>query len=354
MELRLSASPEIVKLVARLDLIRGGWTADQTLPAERLQHLAAEVRLRSVAAAARMAGLRLTDGQVREILDSPFDPTWIQSGEAAPVRAYARALGARFPASGLVSTEEIRRLHAQAVGISEISAWREGPLHHEEFVDGKATGRILHTLPPRFLPERMEGLVSWLEIELREAHHHPLLVIGGFVLAFLAASPFQMANGRTARAMAVGLLRRAGYTHVDYASLDAVVEEARAGWFEGLGASATQLWVGGANTEPWLAYFLNLLRRQADRAVEAISMERSVIEFTRLQRSILEAVREHGTVGAGLLMSCTGANRNTLKDNLRRLVEKGMLERTGSRRGTRYRLAAASAASAASAEPTIH
>jgi Fic family protein len=133
--------------------------------------------------------------------------------------------------------------------------------------------------------------------------------------------------------------------------LDKVVEEARPGWYDGLGASATQLWVGAANTEPWLAFFLELLRRQADRAVEAISMERSVLEFTRLQRSILEAVREHGTVGAGLLMSRTGANRNTLKDNLRRLVEKGMLERTGSRRGTRYRLAATAAGIP---ESTVH
>jgi Fic family protein len=350
MELRLSATPEIVKLVARLDHIRGGWAADQNLPAERLQHLAADARLRSVAATARLSGLRLADAQVRELLDSPFDPPWAQAGETASVRAYARGLATRFPAAGLVSTDEIRRLHAVVVGASEPSVWREGSLHHEEFLDGKATGRMLHTLPPRLLNERMEDLVSWLEIELREGGNHPLLVIGGFLLAFLAASPFAMANGRTARVMVQGLLRRAGYHYVDYASLDGVVEETRAGWFDGLGASGTQLWMGGANTEPWLAYFLDLLRRQADRAVEAISTERSVLEFTRLQRSILQAVREHGTVAAGLLMSCTGANRNTLKDNLRRLVERGMLERMGSRRGTRYRLPSAAAAP----EPSVH
>jgi Fic family protein len=350
MELRLSATPEIVKLVARLDHVRGGWSAENNLPPERLQHLAADARMRSVAAAARLAGLRYNDAQVRDILDSPFDPAWAQPSEAACVRAYGRAMAARFPADGLVSTEGICRLHAMVAGASEPSAWREGPLHHEEFVEGKATGRILHTLPPRLLHDRMEDLVSWLEIELRAGTNHPLLVIGGFVLAFLAASPFPHANGRTARVMALGLLRRAGYAFVDYGSLDAVVEESRAGWFEGLGASATQLWVGGANTEPWLAYFLNLLCRQAERAAEAVSMERSVLEFSRLQRSILEAVREHGIVAAGLLMSCTGANRNTLKDNLRRLVEKGMLERTGSRRGTRYRLAA----TAVGSEPTVH
>jgi hypothetical protein len=52
-------------------------------------------------------------------------------------------------------------------------------------------------------------------------------------------------------------------------------------------------------------------------------------------------------------MSCTGANRNTLKDNLRRLVERGMLERMGSRRGTRYRLASASASAPASTPEQI-
>jgi hypothetical protein len=156
MELRLSATPEIVKLVARLDHIRGGWAADQNVPLERLQHLAADARLRSVAAAARLSGLRLTDAQVREILDSPFDPPWAQPGESASVRAYARALGARFPAAGLVCTDEIRRLHALVVGASEPSIWRDGPLHPEAFLDGKATGRILHTLPPRLLNDRMK------------------------------------------------------------------------------------------------------------------------------------------------------------------------------------------------------
>ena len=54
---------------------------------------------------------------------------------------------------------------------------------------------------------------------------------------------------------------------------------------------------------------------------------------------------------AGLLIQATGANRNTLKDNLRRLVERGVLEKTGQRRGTRYRLATPDRARSASGEP---
>jgi Fic family protein len=338
MELRLSATAEIVRLVALVDQARSRWGSDKPLPPDRLEHLIAEARVLSAAASARLAGVRFTDVQVADILEAPVDPPWAAPAEAAVVRGYARALGTRFPSPGLLTTVDIRRLHAVVVGSAEPSPWREGPLHHEEFKDGKATGRILHTLPARLVPERMEDLVTWLEMELRRGGGHPLLAIGGFVLALLAASPFEQANGRIARLAALGLLRREGYVHVDYASLDRVVERERSGWFGALGASVTQLWTGGANTEPWLLFFLELLRRQADAAMEAVSVERSVLEFTRLQRSILETVREHGTVAAAVLLSATGANRNTLKDNLRRLVERGMLERTGSRRGTRYRL----------------
>ena len=52
----------------------------------------------------------------------------------------------------------------------------------------------------------------------------------------------------------------------------------------------------------------------------------------------METVRRHGTAEAGLLLRTTGANRNTLKDNLRRLVQAGVLEKMGERRGTRYRI----------------
>ena len=67
-----------------------------------------------------------------------------------------------------------------------------------------------------------------------------------------------------------------------------------------------------------------------------------------MQQAILQAVREHGNVDAGLLLKATGANRNTLKDNLRRLVTRGVLEKTGLKRGTRYRLATVERAKTAS------
>ena len=81
-----------------------------------------------------------------------------------------------------------------------------------------------------------------------------------------------------------------------------------------------------------------LLDRHRDRVAVKVELEKQTVDYPPLQRSILETVREHGTVNAALLIRATGANRNTLKDNLRKLVDRGVLERTGQKRGTRYRL----------------
>lgn len=339
MKLRLPASPEIVRLVAHLDHVRDTWRSEGLLPEHRLEEIEEESRLRSVAASCRMAGLHLSEAEI----------DWVLSGgagavrEAPEIRGYARAFRTPFPASGSVVTpEEIGRLHAIVRGSSEDrppqSPYRRIPLHHEAFEHGRATGRVFQTLPPRMIPDKLQRITGWLELELRGSSH-PLLVIGTFALAFRVASPFENANGRMTRVMTWHLLRRAGWAHMPYASLDSILEELRDRYHDALGASETRLWTGGGNLEPWLVFFLDLLRVHADRAAGRLGLERGVIEFSHLQRSILDAVREHGIAGAALLMSATGANRNTLKDNLRRLVDRGMLERMGTRRGTRYRLA---------------
>jgi Fic family protein len=344
MDLRPPATPEILRLLAQLDRYRAAWLAEG-IPAEHLQALEREAIRVSLAATARLSGLRVEPGRIDAIVEqggiSGDSCTPAAASEAAQLCGYAAALAYTFPASGpLVTTDEIRRLHTRLLGQpAGPSPWRDAPLHHEAFDGGRATGRVFQTLPPRLIPSQMEDLASWLELELRSGEQHPALVVAVFTLAVLAASPFAQANARTARVLAFHLLRRAGYVHLAYASLDAVLEGRCDRYHEALATSQTRLWVGGGNLVPWIMFFLEVLIEQSRRLDSVVAGDDVAAQVSDLQRSILEAVREHGTVAAGLLMSATGANRNTLKDNLRRLVDRGMLERTGSRRGTRYRLA---------------
>jgi Fic family protein len=348
MEIELPVSPETLRIVTRLDHFRGAWAGGASIPPDRLDRLREAARIQSVAASCQIAGIRVTEAEVAALL----------LGEAVPfkdgreVLGYATALEAPFPAHGpLVTTEEIRALHALAMGVPgdppEPTGWRTEPYHLEVFdTEGRAVGRVFQTLPPRLIDETMEELTTWLEVELRRRKIHPLLVIGAFVLHFVSTCPFPRGNGRMANLLTVHLTRRAGYDYLPCASLERILLEMRDGYFDALDAAETRLWTGEANLEPWLDFHLQALDKHCDRVESLLEVERRSLEFSPLQRKILDTVREHGVVGAGILMQATGVNRNTLKDNLRRMVDRGVLERQGERRGARYRLPSADSGAA--------
>lgn len=300
----------------------------------------AEALTVSVAASCRIAGIRTTDGEVRSVLGG--DPGDLSA--TAEMVGYAAALDAPFPMTGpIVGADDLARLNAMIVGRTGSppppSPLREIPLHLEVFdQDGRAIGRVLQTLPPRLLHEKLEALVSWLEIELRSDEVHKLCVVGAAFVYLAAISPFERGNGRTARAVVRHLLRRSGYDFVDYASWEGVVDDSRAAYYEAIDAAETKLWTDEADLEPWLAFFLDSLLGVAGHLEQANGRALRERALPPLQRAILDTIRRHGSGGAALLIETTGANRNTLKDNLRRLVERGLLERHGTKRGTTYRL----------------
>lgn len=341
MNLQIPLSPEILKSVARIDHCRGVWAAGTTVPPDRLARLREDSRIHSVASSCRMSGVRVTEAEVMSLLRGEA----CAFREGAEVVGYAEAMDRPFPSeTPIVTTDEIRRLHGVMLGKSsnppEASPWRAEALHLEAFdAEGKAIGRVFQTLPPRMIPEKLEELATWLELELREGKNHPILVIATSMLAFLAISPFQRGNGRLGRLLTVHLLRRAGYSHVAYSSLEQIMEEMRERYHDAFDAAETRLWTADADISPWIDFFLAVLDEHCERVGSKIGLERRALAFSPLQRAIVDTVREHGTARAALLMASTGANRNTLKDNLRKLVDQGVLERLGEKRGSIYRLA---------------
>jgi predicted HTH transcriptional regulator len=60
--------------------------------------------------------------------------------------------------------------------------------------------------------------------------------------------------------------------------------------------------------------------------------------FMGVSLKIVELAREHGRVTIGEVVTLTGASRNTLKQHLRMLVERGHLNQRGAGRGVWYEL----------------
>jgi hypothetical protein len=68
-------------------------------------------------------------------------------------------------------------------------------------------------------------LVDWFNRSVEEESHHPLILIGIFIVVFLAIDPFKDGNGRLSRVLISLLLLRAGYGYVPYSSMEGVIEQ---------------------------------------------------------------------------------------------------------------------------------
>ena len=337
MQFKLPVTNEILSEVSKLDRFQGQWSAGQATSSDRLRRIEEASRIRSAASSCRLAGIRVTDAEAAGLIRGEG----LGPADAIDVQGYAHCLERELAAGELLTGESLCRLHAQMVGAQPVepSPWRAEPLHREAFdAEGRATGQPFPTLPPRLVQRTTEELATWLELELHSREQHPVLVVNTFVLGLLAISPFERANGRLSRLLTVLLLRRAGYSVLRYGSLEAQLEAQREEYQTSFSRSHTMLWTGEADLTPWLTFSLEALGHQRERLEATMALEQQVQDYPPLQRVIVEAVREHGSVDAALLLRATGANRNTLKDNLRRLVERGVLERIGHRRGTRYRM----------------
>jgi Fic family protein len=333
---------EILSKISSIDHFRGEWSTGNALSQKRLDSLYEAAKIQAIASSCRLTGIHVTDHDVAGIIRNDA----VAQPEAPAVLGYSAAMDYPLPENGtLLKTDDLRKLNGVLLGKREEaekgSDWRKEPLHREAFdSNGQILGWVFPTLPPHLVEEKTEDLVTWLEFELLNGEQHPVLVIAAFILAFLAISPFERGNGRTGRLLIGHLLRRAGYSYMPYASVESLIEKHREGYLESLMQSRARLWSDEADLEPWVAFFLDILDSHREGLEARLDLERRSMKFSPLQREIMEAVREHGSVDAALLIEATGANRNTLKDNLRRMVDRGLLEKTGQRRGTRYRLAA--------------
>jgi len=158
-------------------------------------------------------------------------------------------------------------------------------------------------------------------------------------VVFLAIHPFQDGNGRLSRVLTTLLLLRAGYAYLPYSSLESVIEQSKDAYYLALRRTQGKIRVNKPDWQPWVVYFLTALKHQKDRLEKKIERERILLrDLPELSLQILELCRERGRVTIGDIAKVTGISRNTIKDHVAALTDKGHIVRHGAGRGTWYAL----------------
>lgn len=171
-------------------------------------------------------------------------------------------------------------------------------------VPAAQTEFFMHELVDRYLAANRAGT------------HHPVLLVGLFVLDLTIIHPFEDGNGRVARVLANALLADEGYTVVRYLSLEH--EDAADPW-------------------PWLAYFVGVLATAYDQFSQRTAADRS--GGTKQERVRDYLLRHAPPVFrmADVRAALPGISDPTIRLVLQELRQRGMVDVDGTGRSALWR-----------------
>lgn len=334
---------EIVNLISQIHTFKGSWQAFSRLSPDRLALLKKVATIESVASSTRIEGSKLSDAEVQSLITN-LKTTSFRSRDEQEVAGYAEGMEVIFNSHSSIHLTEnhIKQLHSTLLSFSSKDERHRGEYKKLENSvaafdsRGNQIGIVFETATPLETPYRMQELLSWANAEFEKEEIHPLLIIGAFIVYFLAIHPFQDGNGRLSRILTSLLLIQCGYEYVIYSSLERIIELNKDLYYLNLRKAQTTLKTDCSGLNHWLVFFLKCMLDQKNHLLKKLEREQLLDSLPQLAQQILEVLKERGRVTNRDIQEITGANRNTIKSTLKSLVDSGHIELIGKGRGVRY------------------
>ena len=197
---------------------------------------------------------------------------------------------------------------------------------------------VFTTLQPFLVPQRFVEITEWIQHELEQGTHHPLILIGVHHLLFLQTSPFPTANHRVALVLTWHLLNDHGFSFVALRHFAPYLEELSKQYFSALRQTEKTALTNWATFSAWLELFFQTLETASEDLAESAEGRLERLRLTTVQKRIVETVRTEGPVTREKIADVTGINISTIKYNLGVLSSRGLLHRLGGGRTTSYTL----------------
>lgn len=121
--------------------------------------------------------------------------------------------------------------------------------------------------------------------------------------------------------------------------METIIEANKDNYYLALRRTQQTIRTDKQNWEYWLGFFLRTLATQKENlAIKVHEAQALHSSLPALSRKILELVKTRGEITVKEIQPSTGANRNTIKLHLKKLVGDNYLLRVGHGRGVRYTL----------------
>ena len=341
---RISVIPaEISELIRQIDELRGRWVEGANLDRQVLTRLRKSVLVTSTGASTRIEGSELSDEDVEKLMRG-LSLKRFRSRDAQEVQGYYELLTNVFDSYQSIPLSEgtIKFFHRELLKHAEKDTLHRGEYKKKENrvemvnAAGDSVGVLFDTTPAYLTSKEMQELVEWTQQAIIERKIHPLLIIGNFIVEFLAIHPFEDGNGRLSRVLTNLLLLQQGYVYMPYISHEKIIEDNKAEYYLALSQSQ-RTFKSHADITPWMRFFLNVLLTQSKQALDLLTHAQTEQLLSPQQELVWKNIPQTGTAMPSEIALAAGVPRPTVNQALQKLLRLKMIERIGSGRSTRYK-----------------
>jgi len=342
---RINNIPQnIWSLINQIDSLKGQWIGGVKLNPQALGRLKRWTLITSAGASTRIEGATMTDEEVETFIRG-LKTQKLSNRDKQEVKGYYELLENVFNAWQHIQLSEstIKHFHKELLKYSEkdqrhLGEYKQGENRVEMFdASGKSLGVVFETTPAYLTPKQMQELVDWTKSALIKENTHPLVIIGNFLVEFLAIHPFQDGNGRLSRILTNLLMLKSSYAYAPYVSHEKIVEDNKADYYMALRRSQKNLKEKRTDVEDWLEFFLNVCLKQAKMAIDLLSKENLEKLLSPKQLAVWKFLEKIGEATPLQISKVANITRPTVSQALEVLLRLKKIERIGQGRATRYR-----------------
>lgn len=308
---------------------------------ELLSSLMEEAKIQSTQSSNGLEGIVTTQKRLKAIMAYSTKPSSRAEEEIAGYRDVLSLIHEQHD-SIPITPSVILQLHRDLMAHTAISYgghWKDGD---NEIVSIDDQGnRYVRFRPPSALatPRLIEEACKSLNDALSRQVCDPLLISFRFIFDFVSIHPFNDGNGRMSRLLTTLLLEKTGYDVARYISIERLIEDNKALYYNALAASSTG-WNENENTEAPFIRFMLGTTLAAYRQLEERTLIRSSVRPVSKQHRIAVLFQQRPGVikKSDIQSNSPDISEVTIKRTLSKLVICGAIEKTGAGRSTGYAL----------------
>ncbi len=285
--------PRLGARLARLDVGRGREELYRDQLPELLRVLAEEARVASITASSAIEGVTVDPARVEKLAEPGVDRRFRNRNERE-YAGYRDAIDEIMRAEHLepVTLPYILHLHRElfryAGGGGQLKADENLIVSYEH-----GHREVLFTPPPPARTEFLLGeLIDRYQAAVAAEAAHPVVLIGAFILDFLAIHPVADGNGRLARLLTTHLLLQQGYGVTRYVSVEQRIWETKHAYYAALHESQAGWHDGTHSVWPWIEYLVATLGEAYDDFEARLAARRNLVGLSK-QARVREYVLRH-------------------------------------------------------------